>query len=106
MEHKALNQLLCAATVNAQFRETLLHDPAQALSMGYLDHQFCLTPEERELVIGIQARELEEFAAQVYRWISLGGNGNGRNGRGHRHELLASADRYLDLYRAGVPLSG
>lgn len=104
MEHKALNQLLCAATVNAQFRETLLHDPAQAISIGYLDHQFCLTSEEREMVIGIQARELEEFADQVYRWISLGSNGNGKKGRGNRQEVLVSVDRSVDLRRAGVPM--
>ena len=55
MKHKSLNQLLCAATVNGRFRDMLLRDPAQALAAGYLDHTFSLTPEERELVIGIQA---------------------------------------------------
>lgn len=83
MNHKGLNQLLCAATVNARFRETLLHNPTQALSTGYLEHSFSLTAEERDLVINIQAQQLEDFAAQVYRWISVKGNGNGHNGNGH-----------------------
>jgi hypothetical protein len=80
MNHRGLNQLVCAATVNARFRETLLRNPTQALSTGYLDHSFSLTAEERDLVISIQAQQLEDFAAQVYRWISVKGNGNGHNG--------------------------
>ncbi len=100
MQHKALNQLLCAATVNVQFREALLHNPAQAISLGYLDHQFCLTPEERDMVIGIQARELEEFAAQVYRWISR--DGNGKNSHGHRPDGLLPVDQYIEPYRVGA----
>ena len=90
MKHKGLNQLLCAATVNDRFRNTLLHNPAQALAMGYLDHTFSLTPEERELVLGIQAQKLEDFAVQVYLWISANGrghNGNGRNGYGPKRDF-------------------
>ncbi len=89
MQHKSLNQLLCAATVNGRFREMLLRDPAQAIAAGYFDHSFCLTSEERDLVVGIQAGKLEDFAAQVYHWMSGNGNGatgttgyNGRNGNG------------------------
>ncbi len=81
MQHKSLNQLLCAATVNGRFRETLLHDPAKALAAGYCDHTFALTPEERELVLGIQARRLEDFAAQVYGWLSANGNGHKQGSR-------------------------
>jgi hypothetical protein len=77
MQHKGLNQLVCAATVNGRFRETLLRNPAKALAIGYCEHTFALTPEERELVLGIQAHRLEDFAAQVYGWLSTNGNGNG-----------------------------
>lgn len=81
IQHKSLNQLLCAATVNGRFREMLLRDPAQAIAAGYFEHSFCLTPEERDLVVGIQAGKLEDFAAQVYHWMSGSGNGhNGTNG--------------------------
>jgi hypothetical protein len=81
MKHKALNQLLCAAVVNERFRQTLLRDPLQAITGGYQGQKFALTSEERDLVIGIQARQLEDFANQIYHWVS--GNGNG-NGNGHR----------------------
>jgi hypothetical protein len=93
MKHKSLNQLLCAATVNGRFREMLLRDPAQAIASGYFDHSFALTPEERDLVLGIRAQRLDDFAAQVYHWISgnnnghSNGNGNGNgtgNGNGHK----------------------
>lgn len=83
MKHENLFQLVCAATINSRFRETLLHDPVQALSAGYLGHTFSLTPEEWELVVGIQAQELEDFAAQVHCWVLSNGNGNKRNGNGH-----------------------
>ncbi len=76
MMHKGLNQLLCAATVNRRFRETLLRDPAQAVASGYLNQQFSLTPEEHRLVTSIRAQQLEDFAAQVYCWISTNGNGH------------------------------
>lgn len=80
MKHKSLNQLLCAATVNRRFRETLLHNPAQAIATGYFNHTFALTPEERELVVSIQAQRLEDFAAQVYYWISADGKAMGATG--------------------------
>jgi hypothetical protein len=79
MNHKSLNQLLCAATVNSRFCEALLRNPAQAIRTGYFGQTFSLTPEEQELVTGIQAQQLEDFAAQVYHWISINGNGNGRH---------------------------
>jgi len=92
MQHKSLNQLLCAATVNGRFRETLLRNPAKALATGYCDHTFALTPEERDLVLGIQAQRLEDFAAQVYRWLSSNGNGNGN---GHKQGIR--------MWREAVP---
>ncbi len=115
MKHKSLNQLLCAATVNVRFREVLLRDPAKAIATGYFDHSFTLTTEERDLVCGIQAQGLEDFAAQVYHWISgpdsgngyngssrngNGHNGNGHNGNGHKQDRLMPADTLVDLYRA------
>lgn len=112
MNHKSLNQLLCAATVNVRFRETLLRDPAKAIASGYFDHSFALTEEEQDLVIGIQAQRLEDFAAQIYHWISDSGNGfngngrngkkyngNGRNGTGQKRDPLP-ADTMVDVYRA------
>ena len=92
MKHKGLNQLLCAAVVNTNFRETLLRSPAQAIASGYLEHSFSLTPEEKKLVIDIQAPQLEDFAAQIYHWISGNGNGHNGNGNGLGHEVLGSEE--------------
>lgn len=114
MKHKSLNQLLCAATINVRFREALLQNPAQAIAAGYFDQTFNLTTEERDLVVGIRAERLEDFAAQVHHWISgsadahsqiHGYNGNGRNGRqlsrnGHRRDPSLAEDTVVDLFRA------
>lgn len=81
MNHRGLNQLLCAAVVNERFGETLLRNPAQAIAAGYCGHSFGLTSEEHDLVIGIQARKLEDFAALVYGWLS--GNAASYDGNGH-----------------------
>lgn len=77
MMHKGLNQLLCAATVNRRFREALLRNPSQAIAMGYFSHRFLLTPDEQVLVASIRASRLEEFAAQVYCWLSSSGDSRG-----------------------------
>lgn len=109
MKHKSLNQLLCAATVNARFCEALLSDPAKAIAAGYFDQTFRLTAEERDLVTGIRAARLEDFAAQVYHWISIKANGNGngykvngngRNGHGHTLEAVDLAEEFGDVYCA------
>ena len=73
MNHVGLNKMLCAAVVNNSFRENLLRNPAQAIASGYLDHSFSLTPEERDLVVDIKAQKFEDFAAQVYNWLSGSG---------------------------------
>ena len=116
MNHKSLNELVCAATVNVRFRETLLHDPAKALASGYFGHSFALTEEERNLVVGMRATGLEDFAEQVYHFISgkgqvpalshyghsgYNGNGyNGNNGSSRKKETLPSTETLVDLYRA------
>jgi len=105
MNHKSLNQLVCAATINARFRETLLNNPAKAIANGYFGQSFALTQEERDLVLGIRAKGLEDFAAQVYSFVSGSASAmapirQGRNGNGRKKEPLASADSLVDLYRA------
>ena len=118
MNHKSLNELVCAATVNVRFREALLRDPAKALASGYFGHSFALTQEEHDLVVGMRATGLEDFAEQVYNFISgdsqvpalgryghsgyngNGHNGNGQNGGSRKKEVLPSAETFVDLYRA------
>jgi hypothetical protein len=70
MKHKGLNQIVCAALINERFREVLLHHPARAIAAGYGGQSFSLTPEERDMVIGIRAERLEDWAAEIHNWIS------------------------------------
>jgi hypothetical protein len=114
VEHKGLNQLLCAAVVNEHFRQTLLRSPAQALAAGYMGQLFSLTSEERALVVDIRAQHLEDFAAQVYCWISGNGDGLDLHKRdaagssrssmnGHRNGSRTVAERFTDLKHVPVP---
>ena len=70
MRQKELNQLLCAAMVSKHFQNSLINNPGEAVRSGYLDHTFHLSKEEREMLGKIKANSFEEFAAQVYEWIS------------------------------------
>ena len=99
MNHRSLNQLLCAATVNSRFREVLLRDPARALTMGYQGQSFALTPEEKQLVLGIRARRLEEFAVQVYEWLSASRHGDKHDGRISRRSAPSYAQHAVKPYR-------
>jgi hypothetical protein len=93
MNHKGLNQLLCAAVVNERFREVLLHHPERAIASGYGNQCFALTVEEQKLVIGIQADRLEDFAAEIYGWIS----GNGREATLRAPSLPSGNGRMLAM---------
>ena len=67
MASLSLSEILGTAIVDSEFRGQLLRDPQRVL------HRFALTPEEQELLIGIQARTIEEFAEQLLtRWASNG----------------------------------
>ena len=70
MNHKALNQLLCAALVNQDFCNTLINNPSEAITKGYLGNKFNLTLAEKDMLIRVDAVSLEDFADQVYSWIS------------------------------------
>ncbi len=69
MQHRALNELLCAAMINQNFRETLLADPFLAVNEGYQDHHFALSQDEYDLVTHIRADSLESFAELVVDWM-------------------------------------
>ena len=73
MEHRGLNQMLAAAVISERFRKMLLHHPARAIAAGYADFTFSLTSEEQALVVGVRAERLEDFAAEVYRWVLTNG---------------------------------
>jgi hypothetical protein len=90
--------MLCAAMVDSQFCNTMLRDPSQAISLGYQDHTFALTAEERMLVCGIQAQRLEDFASQIQSWVSTNGNGASHNGNGH--DILSKVRHKEELFRS------
>lgn len=69
MKHKSLNQLLCAALVNNQFRELLLSEPAEAIDAGCLGNHFHLSPDEFNFMVNIHASSLENLANQVHNYI-------------------------------------
>lgn len=69
MKHKSLNQLLCAALVNNQFRDHLLTDPAAAIEAGFLGNRYHLTPNEYQFMVNIHANSLENMAEQVHSYI-------------------------------------
>ncbi|GIV78600.1 MAG: hypothetical protein KatS3mg050_2994 [Litorilinea sp.] len=60
-----VNRLLSAALVSRRFCHLLLTDPAAALAAGYNGEHFDLTPEERARILAIQAKSLQDFAAQL-----------------------------------------
>lgn len=106
MNHRALNQLVCAALINDRFREVLLRDPALALATGYHGQSFSLTPEEQNMVVGIRVQKLEDFAAHVHAWISGDDRverRHGTNGNGHHRTVPAATQPFVDLYRTPVP---
>ncbi len=61
----AISHLLSAAVINQNFRETLLSDPDRALAEGFSGFEFNLDDKQRELILSIQARSLQDFAVQL-----------------------------------------
>jgi hypothetical protein len=62
---RELSRLLSAAVVNKRFCKLLLTNPAIALANGYNGEFFHLAKYEKELVLSIRAKTLEEFASQI-----------------------------------------
>jgi hypothetical protein len=61
----ALHRLFAAAIVSDQFRTTLLREPEEALSKGYLGQTFALTDQEKRIIRTIRAENLTDFAQKV-----------------------------------------
>ena len=62
---RELNRLVTAAVISQSFCELLLHNPSEAISVGYDGEAFLLTAEEKNLVVSIQAVTLQEFVMQL-----------------------------------------
>lgn len=67
MSCRELNRLIGMAMVEPRFREALLGGRREEA----LD-AFDLTPEEKAVLLGIQAPTLQDFAQALYGWMSAG----------------------------------
>jgi hypothetical protein len=70
MKHRGLNELLCAAMINENFRLHLLREPRRAALSGYDGHAFELTEAELDLVDCICVNNLEEFCTRIVEWLN------------------------------------
>ena len=112
MKHKALSQLVCAAVVSGRFQETLLQNPAKAIATGYMGQSFSLLPEEKQALLKIKAQNIEDFAAQVYDWITNQGNSAANQeslsiryaGVENLIEIPAAVNPNASYYPASVPV--
>jgi hypothetical protein len=62
---RELSRLINAAVISPEFCRLLLTNPATALALGYHGDLFCLTSEERDLILSIHASSLADFACQI-----------------------------------------
>ena len=64
MSYQALEMLVGEAIIDREFRTRLLNG-----QRPHILQQYDLTPEERRMLLSIQANSLEEFAARIYQWL-------------------------------------
>jgi hypothetical protein len=62
---KECSRILTAAVINPQFCKILLTDPARALTMGFAGEPFKLNAKSQDLLSGIRASSLSDFARQM-----------------------------------------
>jgi hypothetical protein len=63
--HPEFSRLLSAAVVSQRFCQLLLSHPEEALAVGCNGESFSLSPQEKALVLAIQADDLQGFACQL-----------------------------------------
>lgn len=59
------SRIISAAVVSDRFKEALLANPVQAVSVGYSGETFDLRKDQTARLAGIHAASLAEFAAQL-----------------------------------------
>jgi hypothetical protein len=67
----AISNVLIKASANAAFRTRLLSNPKEALA------HMNLAPEDVEILSGVQAPSLQEYARQIKTRLMVGGLGGG-----------------------------
>ncbi len=65
MSYRELNRLIGMAMVDPRFRKALLDGRREEVLAA-----FDLTPEETAVLMGIQASNLQDFAQDLYGWMS------------------------------------
>lgn len=73
MSEHTLNNIMCLALVDGEFRDTLLTDAANALG------DFDLDAEEHDVLTAIKACSVTEFARELHAWMV-----DRRGSNGHR----------------------
>ncbi|MSP11756.1 MAG: hypothetical protein EXR62_02240 [Chloroflexi bacterium] len=73
--HPELERLVCAASINARFRQLFLANPLAAADAGYQGHTFLLNHEERIFLQSLKAATnqtptIQLLARQIAHWIS------------------------------------
>jgi hypothetical protein len=64
VSHEALQAIVGTALIDKEFRQAMLNG-----SRDRAIEQFELSPDEREVVMSIEAGTLEQFAWQLHNWI-------------------------------------
>lgn len=64
------DRLMAAATVSQELCQLLLTQPSLAIAVDYEGEKFNFSPDERQIVLSIRARTLEEFAEQLVRQLN------------------------------------
>jgi hypothetical protein len=59
------SRLLTAAVINGSFRQALLQNPVEAISMGFGGEAFNLSADVVKWISSIKANSLSEFASQL-----------------------------------------
>jgi hypothetical protein len=62
---RELSRLLTAAVINQRFCHLLLNYPAKALATGFNGESFRLARDEKERVLSIRAKNIQDFARQL-----------------------------------------
>lgn len=92
MSHKGINKLLCAALVDTHFRFSLLEDPVQAYQAGLNGLYFDLSKAELDMLSGIKAENIEDFALQAHQWLE------GQEEQKESIEVFYQSPNYLPVY--------
>jgi hypothetical protein len=77
MSEQTLNNIMCMALTDGKFRDSLLSNPANVVG------DFDLDAEERDVLKGIKADSVTEFARKLHTWMVKrpGSNGHGKTYR-------------------------